>query len=571
MVIGFDPDCDNWILIDANVLPSQLCTSEELSDILTRLGNFCVYSTETIVTKKNEVTTKNSMQDFKKTNKYKKLHTISPERIKRVNVFNAAWLDVAASSGDVDKVQELLDHYLKLYIDTNQRMSHNHTPIWRACQEGYTNVVELLLQYGAHPDVIVADKIDKDYCSPLIVAAQNGHIGVVRTLIHAGASVNWLTDNGETPLIKAAFHGHADVVRELIQSGAKIDLSGGDGATALLCASQNGHTKIVRMLLEAGATPNSKALFGDAGSFETPLTRAVDNDHPDIVKLLIEFGANIHDQSRNWMFHALCCKKTEIVRHFLNAGVDPNDKVGDIDSQCPLLYWAIKDDDYSIECIDALLKAGADPNAISDDGDTMLLIAVVNDNVDIISSLLKANVDVNNSGSRFDPPLCLAVDGGNEAIVSMLLNAGAKVDVRDSYGQTPLFIAVNQHSSSMVALLLAAGADPNIVRDSGATMLAYAACYGDAEIVRKLLKYKADVNQAVFTKKPDSNIIVKATVMDYARMSGSEEVIRLLEQHMQSLSCKINNEACRFFAATENKCVRDHANNESKSKNYTFT
>ena len=245
--------------------------------------------------------------------------------------------------------------------------------------------------------------------------------------------------------------------------------------------------------------------------------------------------------------------------YFLNAGQDPNEKVGSIDSQCPLLYWAITEDNYSIECIDALLKAGADPDAVSDDGDTMLVIALVDDNVDIISSLLKANVDVNNSGSNFDPPLCLAVDGGNEAIVSMLLRAGAKVDIRDSYGQTPLFLAVNQHSSSMVTLLLAAGADPNIVRDSGATMLAYAACHGDAEIVRQLLKYKADVNLPVLTKNPDSNITVKVAVMEYARLGGSEELILLLEQHIQFSSCRVNNEACRFFSAPENKCVSDNS------------
>jgi hypothetical protein len=91
MVVGFDPDCDKWILIDANVLPSQLCTTEELSDFLTRLANFCVYSTETIVTKKNEAATKHAMQDFKNSDIYKKSHTISPERIRRVNGFNATW------------------------------------------------------------------------------------------------------------------------------------------------------------------------------------------------------------------------------------------------------------------------------------------------------------------------------------------------------------------------------------------------------------------------------------------------------------------------------------------------
>lgn len=315
-------------------------------------------------------------------------------------------------------------------------------------------------------------------------------------------------------------------------------------------------------MLEGGASPDNKARFGEAGSYETPLSRAVDNDHPDIVKLLIEFGANTSDQPRNLMLTALLGKKKQIVQHLLSAGIDPNEKVGSIDYKQPLLHWVVTEDDHDIVCIDALLKAGADPDTVDTEGVTMLGIVILLGKADIVNSLLQANADVNNAGSNLGTPLCLAAENNNATIARMLLEAGAKVDIRDSYGQTPLFIAVNQHSLSMVSLLLSAGADPNISRNNGATMLAVAAYNGDAEIVRQLLKYQADIKQLVVTKKPDSNITVKVRVIDYARLGGNEDTIKLLEQHIQFLSYHGNYGEVRFF---DKELIRDK--NEKQTDN----
>lgn len=56
--------------------------------------------------------------------------------------------------------------------------------------------------------------------------------------------------------------------------------------------------------------------------------------------------------------------------------------------------------------------------------------------------------------------LMLAVANGNLEIVKMLLRAGAEVEVMNSDHRTPLLIAVHAGHEDVVALLLEAKADP---------------------------------------------------------------------------------------------------------------
>ena len=54
------------------------------------------------------------------------------------------------------------------------------------------------------------------------------------------------TDDGATPLYIAAEKGHLEVVRFLVESGAKKNQgTTDDGATPLFIATQNGHLEVV--------------------------------------------------------------------------------------------------------------------------------------------------------------------------------------------------------------------------------------------------------------------------------------------------------------------------------------
>lgn len=118
------------------------------------------------------------------------------------------------------------------------------------------------------------------------------------------------------------------------------------------------------------------------------------------------------------------------------------------------------------EALEALLAAGANPDALDGQGRT---------------------------------PLIEAAQGHCEACLGALLRAGANREAEDPQGFFPLFIGAEQdqpaHSELCVKTLLAAGADPNHQSEPGYFALASAACAGRLNDVEALLAAGADVNQ----------------------------------------------------------------------------
>lgn len=87
----------------------------------------------------------------------------------------------------------------------------------------------------------------------LVLAALRGNTAVVETLVRLGADVNaWSSDSFSsevlTPLMAAAQMGHVDTVAALLEGGAAVDAVGSGGCTALEVAEANGHADVAALL-----------------------------------------------------------------------------------------------------------------------------------------------------------------------------------------------------------------------------------------------------------------------------------------------------------------------------------
>ena len=106
-----------------------------------------------------------------------------------------------------------------------------HTPLLVACRDGHTGIAKALLDAGA--DV---NAVEPTFGAvPLHKAVYNGHADIVSLLV-AAPKVNLDFQgytNGYTPLHDALWHGFADCAQILIAAGAKLDLRGHDGKTPL--------------------------------------------------------------------------------------------------------------------------------------------------------------------------------------------------------------------------------------------------------------------------------------------------------------------------------------------------
>jgi ankyrin repeat protein len=153
------------------------------------------------------------------------------------------------------------------------------TPLYRASQEGYTSLVQLLLTARADPS---GGRLDGAGTEAIHVAAGGGYEDVVRLLVEAGAHVDVPDANGHTPLHHAA---QASVVHAkqstststteegfqfaaattmmtfdsvgalsfLLSVGAPVDALSQAGNSALHVAAMAGGTACVHALLAAGA------------------------------------------------------------------------------------------------------------------------------------------------------------------------------------------------------------------------------------------------------------------------------------------------------------------------------
>lgn len=226
------------------------------------------------------------------------------------------------------------------------------SPLLPAAEGGHVDVVHLLIQNGAHPQV----KNDFGY-QPLFLAIMNGHEDTARVLLDKGANINatggpnnrtallyalkyrhgtilrLLVRNGadvnglggspqQTPLIYAAKHGFTASATYLIEKGASIETRDEDGNTALMVAASNGHGDVIKLLIQSGADVDAKDEWG-----WTPLAKAMLREDEKTVMLLIEHGAEVNARDK-WeqtvLMHAIHAGFEGLVRLLLENGADVN-------------------------------------------------------------------------------------------------------------------------------------------------------------------------------------------------------------------------------------------------------
>ncbi len=144
------------------------------------------------------------------------------------------------------------------------------SPLMTALAFGYLPAAEVLVKRGAKVDNIVAAAglgrlADAQKLLPaadpesrhraLAVAAQLGHMDIVKLLLEAGEDPNRFNPDGNhshsTPLHQAALAGHATVVRLLVERGSRLDIRDTIyHATPLGWAEHGGQTEVARYLVE---------------------------------------------------------------------------------------------------------------------------------------------------------------------------------------------------------------------------------------------------------------------------------------------------------------------------------
>ena len=233
------------------------------------------------------------------------------------------------------------------------------TPLFIAAEQGYDDIVVLLLSKGADITESVNLKWGKYrgkqnkyeyFVTPLFVAAMNGNEDIVKVLLDKHEEIvprlklrydnndsrnvklvfkntsidrvdysSWEWNKEEdqkktpTPLFVAAHAGHCNIIKLLVEHKANINWRDDDGMTALWLATEFGEIETVKCLLEQGANPNITTYGDYSREFSngsnliddvrliTPLFVAITRDDEvgdvnfQIIKLLLENNAKVDE------------------------------------------------------------------------------------------------------------------------------------------------------------------------------------------------------------------------------------------------------------------------------------
>ncbi|CAA6654071.1 unnamed protein product [Spirodela intermedia] len=250
-----------------------------------------------------------------------------------------------------------------------------------------------------------------------------------------------------------------------------LEAQNSDGQTALHLACRRGHVEIVKAILEYREA-DVDILNKDGNP---PIVFALNAGSPGCVQALVCRSANV-----NMM---------------LGEGLGPS-----IAHICSLHGQP--------ECMRELLLAGADPNAVDDEGDSVLHKAIAKRNTDCAIIILE-NGGCKSMGilnSQRKTPLHLCVETWNVTVVRRWVEIALQEDIDNAIEiPSPIGTALCMAAAlkkereiegrELVRVLLNAGADPTAQDDVHyRTPLHTAAMVNDAELVKIMLDAGVDVN-----------------------------------------------------------------------------
>jgi ankyrin repeat protein len=303
------------------------------------------------------------------------------------------------------------------------------------------SIIKAWIDQGADwPDALSGDR-DAAPADPAVVkmmnALRNGSRQEFnRALRENPEAVNARGPSGWTPIMYAAVYGDGEAVRRLLNKGANPNAQNDDGGTALMYASEDAEK--TRLLLAHGANPNLRS-----GEGRTALLIAVGQAGSySVVKLLLENGADAKVRLPNGpgaLSLAVGARDAKLLQLLLDHGVEQRPlplgaSLADCSACFDLLLKLAEPGDLS-GALQAAIRLGDLPRTkmLLDRGarsGTNLLQSVALSPatipVDTIRTLISRGANVNAKTSAGLTMLDFAQRQGNVTLVEALTEAGAR-------------------------------------------------------------------------------------------------------------------------------------------------
>ncbi len=237
----------------------------------------------------------------------------------------------------------------------------------------------------------------------------------------------------------------------------------------------------VEQWLTDGGDPDVRAENG-----QTLLHAAVHGGHLAIVKILISHGADVN----------ACSNET------------------------PYYTYPIQTASYNgkLDILDILVTHGADLTVETENGCTLVHLAVFNNEVEVMQYLLDREADFEIPADSGVTPLCSATMHSLKEATELLLRAGANPNAEYSGGLTSL---AQTRDAAITKMLIEYGADVNHIGNNGRSPLFYV---GSLEALEILLAYGARIDII----DADGNTLLHQTAAEMILIAYDDEMKRIV-------------------------------------------
>jgi ankyrin repeat protein len=439
--------------------------------------------------------------------------SVSPER------FTPAMY--AAVMGHAEVLQTLLSHGAKF----EGVSADGDTILELAMARGHLATTKILLEALGGPDypkdsiaLQMATAPSKTGLRPVMTAVSTmyRYINSNPTNAEGLGWIRWVLDEGGelvrsramcNMLYAAIMDRDPGVVAELLRLGADPNMAGFIGFTPLHSSVDTGNLEVIKTLLAVGADPAKLSKHTGRGCGVTPLDCAISRfgfdseEDTAVIDMLLASGRCKVMKGEEALSTAFACVVSEfdgesgavardLAFRMLDSILDVNDHRSEDGST--LMHVAVHYNQKDL--IDALRRKGADINAGDKDGLSPLLAACRMD-VERVNFLITRCANVSAVTKHGQGALHIAAECGQVEVLRFLLDLdladeeSLDINAVDDAGYTPLIVAIVESQEDTALFLLERGASVSQrTADTGRLALHYAAQASMKRVVEKILE-----------------------------------------------------------------------------------
>ena len=418
-------------------------------------------------------------------------------------------IEYLLESGKADAIEEI--HV------TNDEKDEITWLLFIASEKGYYDLVKILIKFI--PDNKFINKQNYKGTTALWMSACNDHSDILMELLNAGANVNLPRLNGDGPLIPACQKGLKQIVEILQLAGADINIFNKERDNAILICCRNGQSEILNKLfalLKEDDTDYFMNKYAEIDGFP-PLLASTELDKTDCIRVCLKYGANIEYKTKN--DNSVIANGTAL--------------------HLAALYGRFNS-------FKLLIDSGSDITSLTQDGSTVLHIAIKQNHSNIVRYILSTE-----KGKE-----CLSIEDNLGRLPVYYANILGNESIKAEFFQNNMAVLLSQiiysnkeTESKCTETLLKYGRSlgcyeyneiTSTVLDNGTPLLTYALLNDNKDLLTGLVNMKAN-----FYKDDDYKIppLFWTTLLGYKinGIDNNASVVLMMERIENSIKGNLQN------------------------------